>query len=54
MAKRSKENPSLSMVALPNYRHDHPFDPVSMLAGEGGGCQDLIGRIHMHVILLGM
>ncbi len=40
------------MLALPDHRHRHAFDPGGMLAGEGGRCQHLVGRIDMHVILL--
>src|SRR5215218_11019957 len=54
MPKGAVEDPPLAIPALPHDRHHHVLGPVGMLARERRCGQDLVRRIDVHVVLLGM
>ncbi len=54
MPQRTKEHAPLSPSADPHHWHDRAFNPGMVFTTERCRRQHLIGRVHMHVILLGV
>ena len=48
------EHASFAPLYLPDDGYYVALDPGYVLSGEGGGRQDLVGGVHVHVVLLGV
>src|SRR3712207_2006028 len=52
--ERAVEHPTLPPALCPRHRQLGPLYPGSVLACEGGGCQDPDVGVYVHVVLLGV
>src|SRR5215210_1370208 len=54
VAQGAVEHASFAPPTLPDDGHYVARDPGHVLSGEGGGREDLVGRVDVHVVLLGV
>src|SRR5918994_1046176 len=53
VAQGAVEHTSFAPLTLPDDGYYIALDPGYVLSREGGGCEDLVGGVDVHVVLLG-
>src|SRR5918995_3481610 len=53
VAQGAVEYASFAPLTLPDHGYYVALDPGYVLSREGGGCEDLVGGVDVHVVLLG-